>query len=186
MRSNFTIPILENNHNMSLGYIALLFYIAVSSSYLSPLLSKQLNHVLDNNRYAKHILGITSLMALIIMMGNGKFSTARIVLYTIIGYLWFIMTTKLELQWNIAILVMVMAYVLYQNDCEHRVIVVREMGADILSDKEKDRLEEHEKNKYIGFGCIIILTTVLGTLFYSNKKEGQYGGGYSLVSFLLH
>jgi len=176
--------ILEEQYNLSIGKIILLFYLLVSSTSLFPLLSKQWKKELENNRIAQHILGITTMMALVILISNGKFSTLRIILYTFLGYLWFIMATKLDLQWSIIIIVLLLGYYLYTNIAENKDIQI--INDKILSNDEKIILtKENKYNNAYAIG-IIILVTICGTILYSEKKEDQYGGGYNLINFLIY
>ncbi len=176
--------LLEDKYEMSLGKIMLLFYLFSSSSYLKPLLSKQWKTQLENNRMAQHILGITTILALTMLVSNGQYSTPRIIAYTIVGYLWFLLSTKLDLQWNIMVMILLVSYILYQNTITQK---EKHIQSDKnLSDEEKDILYKKDKKNYMNMFIIIILITMGGTLLYSTKKEGQYGGGYSLTNFLLY
>ena len=174
----------ENNYNMSLGKIMLIFYVLTSSSALSPLLSKQWKQNLENDRIAQHILGIMTMLALVILVSDGKFSIQRILSYTATGYIWFILSTKLDLQLNIVIMGSLITFCLYQNIIKNKSEKIK--NDKYLKEEDKDRLEKEEKSKYIYVMISIILFTIVGTVLYSNKKEGQYGGGYNLVRFLLY
>lgn len=174
----------ENNYNMSLGKIMLIFYVLISGSALFPLLSKQWKRNLENDRIAQHVLGIMTMLALVILVSDGKFSIQRILSYTAIGYLWFILSTKLDLQWNIMIMGSLITFCLYQNIIKNKSEKIK--NDKYLGEEDKDRLEKEEKSKYIYAMVAIISFTIGGTVLYSNKKEGQYGGGYSLANFLLY
>jgi len=160
---------LESDHGMSIGKIMILFYLFASSSAIFPLLSKQLKNELENNRAAQHILGFMTILALSILVSNGKFSIMRIFVYAIIGYLWFVLTTKLDLQWTILIMGSLMCFLIYQNTIDGNI---------------NERKNNEKYYQYIPI--IIFLSTVIGTVLYSNKKEGQYGGGYDLMNFLIY
>lgn len=175
--------LLENKYEMSLGKIILLFYILSSSSSLFPLLSKQWKNTLENSRMAQHILGITTILALVILVSNGSFSMQRIIAYTIIGYLWFIISTKLDLQWNIIIMVMLMAYFLYQDSNLHEDKILEKDKN--LTDDDKESIQKKNKKNYVYILLAIMGATIIGAWIYSDKKETQYGGGYSLTNFMF-
>ena len=174
----------ETKCEMSLGKIILLFYLLASSSSLFPLLSKQWKNELEESRIAQHILGITTILALTIFVSNGKFSVQRIFMYTIIAYMWFILSTKLDLQWNIIIMVLLVGFLLHQDSNKHKDLKIKDDKN--LSNNEKDQIQKNNKKNYVFIIIAIILLTMGGTLLYSTKKEGQYGGGYSLTNFLLY
>ncbi len=176
--------IYEKNQDFSLGKIMLLFYILLSSSALFPLLSKQWKNKLENDRIAQHLLGIMTLLSLVILVSNGKFSIQRIMVYTIIGYLWFMLSTKMDLHFNIIMIGSLISFFLYQN-------TIKNEENDIIEDKnltenEKMNLQKKKKNNYAYITIAIVLASLAGTVFYSSKKEVQYGGGYSLTNFLLY
>jgi small-conductance mechanosensitive channel len=176
--------LLETKCEMSLGKILLIFYLLASSSSLFPLLSKQWKNELEENRVAQHILGITTILALTILVSNGRFSVQRIFMYTLIGYMWFILSTKLDLQWNIIVMILLVGFLLYQDSNKHKDL--KNEDDKNLSNGEKNQIQKKNKQSYIFIIVAIILISMGGTLLYSNKKEGQYGGGYSLTNFLLY
>ena len=176
--------ILEKNKNFSLGKIILLFYILLSSSALFPLLSKQWKNTLENNRIAQHILGIMTLMSIVILISDGKFGNQRVIIYTVLGYLWFVLSTKLDLHFNIIMIGSLLAYYLYQNATKNEEIDITE--DNILNENEKQNLKNNINKNNFNSILFIILITFIGTALYSNKKEVQYGGGYNLINFLLY
>ena len=176
--------IYEKNQDFSLGKIMLRFYILVSSSTLFPLLSKQWKNTLENDRIAQHLLGILTLLSLVILISDGNFSIQRILVYTVIGYLWFILSTKMDLHFNIIMIGSLIAFFLYQN-------TIKNEENNLIEDKnltesEKLNVQKKKKNNYVYITIAIILVSLAGTVFYSNKKEVQYGGGYNIIDFLLH
>jgi len=173
----------EKKYEMSLSKIILLFYILASSTALFPLLSKQLKTVLEENRIAQHILGITTMLALIILISDGKFSTQRIIMYTTIGYIWFVFSTKLELQWNIIIIGALAVFILYQDMTKHKDIKIQDDKN--IEEAKKEYLQKNNKEYYIYITIALILLTIGGTMLYSNKKVEQYGGKYDLTNFLV-
>ena len=178
------MELFENNSKFSLVKIVILFYITASSSSLFNLLSKQTKATLENSRIAQHILGFLTLMSLVIMISDGKFSSRRIFLYSVIGYLWFIISTKMDLHFNIIVYgTLMLSYLYFDNlDKEEKRIL---NDVYILND---GKLLEISKRRMKAYYCIagIIFLTLIGTSLYSNKKQEQYGGGYSLVNFLLY
>jgi hypothetical protein len=181
---NLFDDIFEKNYDFSLGKILLLFYVLVSSPVLFNLLSKQWKKTLENDRIAQHLLGIMTLLSLTILVSNGKFSIQRIFAYTAIAYMWFIFSTKVDIHFNIIMLGSLLAFYLYQNNLQNDDVIIEE--DKLLSKEEKKNLKKNKKNIYFYGTLMILLITLSGTLFYANKKEVQYGGGYSLTNFLIY
>lgn len=176
--------IYEKNHNFSLMQILLLFYLIASSSALFPLLAKQYKQILESNKIAQHILGLLTFLTFTIYISNGEFSIHRIFTYTMIGYLLFIFTTKLDLPMIIVILGILVSLYLYQDMNKHEELII--MNDKVLSFNEKqENIIKLKKNDKYCFGILIVLI-IGGTLIYSHKKEIQYGGNYNLTNYLLY
>ena len=176
--------------NFSIGRIILLTYIIISSSYCVNLFSNGLKEALENNKYAQHIILILLIMALMICFGN-PFSVEvtsnqqiNIVIMSLLVYVWFIMTTKLDLAWNIGILILLTIYFLYESKQVSDYNIVE---SDSLIDKNKKQeiLDTYvNTQKYVLM--IIFGVTIVGTLIYANEKKEQYGGGFSIDKFLFN
>ena len=176
--------------NFSIGRIILLTYIIISSSYCTNLFSNGLKNAIENNKYAQHIILLLLIMALMICFGN-PFSVEitsnqqiNVVIMSLLVYVWFIMTTKLDLAWNIGILILLTIYFLYESK---QISDYNTISKDSLVDvgKKKEILD-----KYINIQKYLLMTifgvTVIGTLIYANEKQEQYGGGFSVEKFLLN
>jgi hypothetical protein len=176
--------------NLSIGKILLLTYIIISSSYCSNLFSNGLKKTIENNRLAQHIILILLIMSLILLFGkpfNLEISynnTINVFILTLLIYVWFILTTKLDLAWNIGIIILLVIYFLYENKS------INDITIDF---KDKNVTEETKINivkTFIDNNNYILLSlfglTLLGTLFYSSEKQEQYGGSYNLINFWLN
>lgn len=174
----------EKNKDFSISKILLIFILATSNSALFPLLSKQTKNILENNRLAQHFLGIITIMSLIILYSDGKFCIQRIIIYTCMCYLLFILSTKMDLHFNLMLVLSLLLIFLYQNTIKNEELKIQE--DNILTKEEKQNIINNKKKYYLYFtGCIIFIIFI-GTILYSNKKEVQYGGGYDLLNYLLY
>lgn len=162
----------------------LIFYLLVSSNMTNDLMGKQMKSYLKSNRLAQHIVAITMMLVLLTLIG--KFNNIfDLLLFTLLGYTWFIFTTKLDIQWNIMVLIVLLIGFLYENN-----MIMKENKAindEALTEKEINKIKnKHEKiKKYFVFTAFGI--TAVGTLLYGNKKTVQYGGGnFDIVRYLLY
>lgn len=170
------------NFDSSLIKALLLFYVIIGSSLIQPLLSKQWRNFVEDNRLVQHIIGITTLLALIILFSD-NLDNFQILQYITLGYLWFLFSTKLDLHWNIVVTLLLLC--LYVNNNKIKQKNTNIVNDKILSNDEKIvLLQKNDKN--ILYFVFIFIITITGTYMYSNKKEIQYGGGYSLINFLLY
>lgn len=168
---------------VSLSKVLLIFYVLVMSNLTPVLLSKQLRSFIDNNRMAQHIVGILSLIVIITAV-NGNIDSRTAIIYALLGYIWFVFSTKMDLHWNIIVILLLLVGYLYENDLENKEM---EMKKDkVLTENEKNDIKKnHRKN--VGYIVVAILgITIIGTLLYNNKKEIQYGGGYDILRYLFY
>ena len=173
--------------NLSIGKVLLLTYIIISSSYCSNLFSNGLKKAIESNRFVQHIILILLIMSLMIVFGNpfgieiSSTHTINIVLITLLIYVWFILTTKLDLAWNIAIIILLAIYFLYES--KNTIDLQIELKDSLITNETKSELVKtftHTNNIVLAgiFGV-----TLVGTLFYTSEKQVQYGGGFNLMNF---
>ena len=123
---------------------------------------------------------------------------------TLIIYTWFILTTKLDLAWNIAIMIMLIIYFFYENKKNND---YKNINNDTnLSSESKNELYNILINTQKSLLLGIFGITLTGTFIYGIEKYNQYGpsqkqnnsyylsqqGGYmnnnsfNMVKFLFH
>lgn len=167
----------------SLSKILLFFYIIMASSYTNSLMGMQMKHFLKDNRLMQHIIAFLGMIVLITVVGD--IDDSRIaVLYAAIGYTWFILTTKLDVHWNVIILALLFVGYMYENEL------------DIKNNNIKDdpNMPKYMKNKIIKDNITnkiyivstIMVITLIGTLMYINKKQTQYGGNFNLLTYMFY
>jgi hypothetical protein len=171
------------NMDVSLPKSLIVLYILIGNSLIQPLLSKQWIAMVEQNRIAQHIIALTTL-ALALTFLFSELSNQKIIFYSIICYTLFLFTTKMDVQFNIIIVSLVVIIYFYERtlDQENEKIVIDK----VLTENEKQQLIEKNKKNKVYFTLVFITLTILGTLLYSHKKEVQYGGGYSITNFLLN
>jgi len=171
------------NSSTSLAKILLIFYMIVASNCTENLLSKQTRDIINNNRYIQHMIGFMTLFVLITLVSD-QIDTRTALIYAILGYIWFVFSTKLDIHWNIAIIILLFIGYMYENSNKIRETDIKNDNS--LTDEQKlSLLTEIENTKTWIVGSVIIVT-ILGTIFYSQKKIEQYGGGYDVFTYFLN
>jgi hypothetical protein len=175
------------NLNLSIGKILLLVYIIISSSYCSNLFSNGLKQAIESNRYAQHLILLILIMSLMILFGN-PFNTGitnsnilNVLIMSLLVYGWFILTTKLDLAWNIGIIVLLAIYFLWESNRVNDINIV--LKDSNVQQENKTILMNNFINhqNYILLGLFGI--TLAGTMMYSSEKQVQYGGGFNFSRF---
>jgi hypothetical protein len=161
----------------------IILYILIGNSLMQPLLSKQWISLVEHNRNVQHIVALTTLILSLAMLFD-NLSNHKIILYSIICYTLFIFTTKMDIQFNLIIITLIIIIFFYERNINQNSKKV--FDDKILTDIEKDKIVQNNKKNKLYFTLVLICLTILGTLMYSHKKEVQYGGGYSILNFLLN
>lgn len=174
-------------NNFSITKILLLFYMLVGNSLLQPLLSKQWIETVKNDRIIKHIIGVTTMLTIAMLISDDfseDFDYFSVTIYSLIAYVWFIFLTKMDIHFSIIIIVLLLGNYMYDTHLKHENKKI--LNDNVLSEEIKNTLitRNNERSKYIMFSIMGLI--VVSMFLYSNKKEGQYGGGYSLFNFLLY
>jgi hypothetical protein len=146
-------------------------------------LGKQLKEYVYSNRLIQHIINITFLFVLI-SLADKDISIQNIAINSVSVYLIYLLSTKLDLQYNILILLLILFYYFYKRNNESK---DKRINEDIDLDNETKKiltLLDNYKNNIFGFGIVISL--IYCVYIYSQRKSVQYGGGFSYSKFLLY
>jgi Mn2+/Fe2+ NRAMP family transporter len=94
------------------------------------------------------------------------------------------MTTKLDLSWNVSILIILTIYFLYESKkVSDYKIILADPNLDAVKKKELfDSFDNLQKFLLVG----IFGVTIAGTFLYANEKQVQHGGGFSLYKFFFY
>jgi small-conductance mechanosensitive channel len=172
-----------NSNKMSLAKVLLIFYVIIASNFTNGLMAKQMREYIESNRLVQHIIGLILMIILVTTVG-GVVDTYQAILYSVIGYIWFIFTTKLDIHWNIIIIVLLFIGYMYENSLEVKEEQIKSDPNVSEEIKEKIIQSDESTTKYIV--STVMLITIIGTILYSHKKHVQYGGGYNLFTYLLY
>lgn len=176
--------------NFSVGRIILLTYVILASQYCSNLFSHGLKEAIESNRMVQHLILLILIMALLIIFGNPlgveitNNQQFNLIIMSLLVYVWFVLTTKLDLSWNVAILILLTIYFLYETKkVSDYKIVLQDPN---LTDIKKKELFDSYGNLQMYLLIAIFGVTLTGTFFYANEKQVQYGGGFSMYRFFFY
>ena len=163
---------------MEIGKILLLTYIIIASNYCSNLLSSGLKNAIENNRFVQHLILLILIMSLILIFDEGnaiKFTSnnqLNLIIMSLLIYTWFILTTKLDLAWNIAIMIILLVYFFYENkkNIDYKNIVSDKNLSTEHKNELYNTLITTQKSLLLGIFGI----TLTGTIIYGTEKYYQY------------
>ncbi len=178
------------DNNLSIGRIILLTYVIIASSSCINLFSNDLKKSIEDNRYVQHLMLFLLIISLMTLFGNPlnvnfvANNEINIILMSLLVYVWFILTTKLDISWNIGILILLTMYFLYESSQIDKYKIIS--NDNTLDESKKNKLlgEFNNLQNYMLAGIFGI--TILGTTFYANEKQIQYGGSFSYANFFFN
>jgi len=170
------------DNTSSISKVLLFFYLLLASGNINNLYSGQLSMYLDENRHAQHIIGLITMMVLVISVGNYR-EISKVVSLSILGYLWFLMTTKLDIEWNIAIIMILAFGYLYEQKLSGEINDI--INDVVLDGEEKDSLKNKRKNMIYALVGILFALTCVGTYSYYGRKKAQYMDDFDGFKFIL-
>lgn len=176
--------------NFSVGRIVLLTYVILASQYCSNLFSHGLKEAIESNRMVQHLILVILIMALMIIFGNPfgieitNSQQFNVIIMSLLVYVWFVLTTKLDLAWNVGILIILTIYFLYESKkvSDYKVI----LADPNLTDVKKKELFDSFNTLQMVLLSTIFGTTIVGTYLYAGEKIVQYGGGFSMYRFFFY
>jgi len=175
--------------NLSIGKILLSTYVIISSALCLNLFSNNFKKTLETNRYAQHVILIILILTLVIDFGSPfgleitTNKTVNIAIVTLIIYIWFILTSKLDCTWNIATIILLIIYYLYESKITSDLQL--ELKEATSSETKSIQVSNFIKNNnYVLLG--IFAFTLIGTLLYTSEKQTQYGEEFNLINFWFY
>lgn len=179
--NNLSNNLTGNEKSISLSKAVLVFYMLIASNFSTNIMSKQLKSYIEDNRLVQHLIGLISMIILITTFG--KVADVRVaVIYAVVGYLWFLLTTKLDIHINVIVIILLLVGYLFETQLD----IDESKRTIVLTEEEKRRITINNNKHRKLIMILIFIVTIIGTVTYSNKKQIQYGGGYSLLKYLLY
>jgi hypothetical protein len=149
-------------------------YLIISGNFTAQLLGCSVQRTLNESIYIKHLLGFMT-MYFFVVLANSNFNLKTnpriLLLYTLLFYTIFILTTKMDFKWWIIFIIgLSIIYILEVNKSHQS-----------TPNEEKQELEKYQ-TYLIYFVAVVIL---LGVLVYYGKKKAEFGSDFNNIIFFL-
>lgn len=154
-----------------------ILYLIIAANFLAQTFGCKTQYLLNNNMYAKHLIGFFTLFFFVILMSQNNTEDENLYFkkigVTLILYILFILSTKTKgVYFNIFITLIGINY------------LINTYIDSLDKDKFKERIEKLKKySKLIGRLSIIVL--VIGVILYYNEKKIEYIGEFKINKFLF-
>src|SRR5437762_12943635 len=100
----FNINSQDTNSRTSLAKILFVFYVLIASGYTDGLMGKQMREYIQDNKFMQHFIGFSTMIVLVSLVG-GVVDIRSVIVYVLIGYIWFVFSTKVVIHWNFIIMI---------------------------------------------------------------------------------
>lgn len=154
-------------------------YLLIASNYFGELFGCKIRKLLTENMFLKHVLAFMTFGFLVILTGidiSDKDDLIAGIIYTIVFYLWFVLSTKTHMY--VAIVIIILFFTMYVISYRIKFLKNNEV---YQNEEELDKLIN--VNNYLLLVTLII--TILGVLNYLYLKYCEYNKEFSLIKFIL-
>lgn len=153
-----------------------LIYLLIACNFLAAVFGCKLQHFLQTNMILKHIVGFLLMMFLIIFAeprfrDTGKYFEATI--YSVILYIWFVLTTKTHIYVTIIIITFFMT------------LYILELWKGTLHQKIDEETINNIKNAQLYITIIAFIITIFGFFQYMMLKQKEYTNDFNITTFVL-
>src|SRR3989338_2043578 len=170
------------NTKISVAKVIFLLYLILASNLATNLMSRQLKEYIETSRIAQHFIGFTLVLSIINLLG-GDLKLMTSLTYTLLAYLWFLLSTKIDLIWNFIFIGLLYVDYFIENYLDDIQRTVEEDETLTQSHKESKKIERNRKKTIILIGIIIL--SVWGWYQYYSKKKVQLGGNFNTYDYFL-
>lgn len=159
----------------------LIFYVLLLLKHTDKLINKRIIEFVESNKFVQHILGFTLLTLLIMMCGNDDVETALI--QSSIGYMVFVMSTKMNI--NVGIFMFVLLCFGYGYETILKKKITQLSNDRNVDDAVKDLKCKKYRLLIRYFWILVIIIIFVGSGMYSIKKSMQHNCKYDLCTFFF-
>lgn len=155
-----------------------ILYLLISCNFLAQLFSCNLQKLLTSSMYAKHFFGFLTMLFCIIFVDSKIQKESKYlegIVYTIIFYLWFWITTKT--QYYVTMIIFTFLLIIYILQL-HKNKLDQEIVDDITSIQAQNKVKQISQintAKHV-LGVIAFIVTISGFVSYYYNKTKEYNG----------
>lgn len=158
-----------------------IFYLVISSNFILHLFGCRIQRLFTHSMYLKHILGFFVLYFFVSLDEPGSIIPAdptKRLLYSAGIYLWFLATTRMNISFWIAFIVLLMASYIIQIYKEYE--IKQQGNVDHHTEKVAAM---HKVQTYLLYTAAAI--TLVGFVHYLGEKKYEYGSNFSYSRFMF-
>ncbi len=174
---------MDSENIFDIIYVLTYIYVIQLHTFSGNTMGKQLKEYLTDNRIAHHIINFIFILVLLSVFDKHS-NINKILGDAIIVYFFYILTTKLDLQFSIIILLSILFFYFYKREIE---IKNKRINSDSEIDKKLiQQIMKNEESRSQLFTFSITGLLIIFASYYYERKKLQYGGNFSYKKFLFY
>lgn len=153
-----------------------LLYLIIAGNYLGNLFSCQIQHILHTNLYAKHLIGLATLIFFVFLADpNAEIRPFKQQMLAVaVLYTWFILSTKTDATvmvtiWSLLFIGYLLTVYIEKKNTKEETIA----NINLLT------------NVRFATAVIAAVITVIGMLIYMGEKKVEYGKKFRYLTFFM-
>ena len=157
------------------GHSLVTLYLIVAGNFLAPLFGCRLQYFIESNFVARHYIGFLTMLLFVRLTSDTKSSFKNILVSSLIMYMWFVATTRVNFGTWILIITLASAlfFIHYYESSEKD------------PDYKKTALDEHLPKIKEWLIISMALITMVGVIVYAGEKRLEYGKKFNWQTFLI-
>jgi hypothetical protein len=165
----------------------LLLYFFGANKFVYKLMPDKTRNIFESNKYIHHLMSYLTLVAIMSFVLKKK-SKKKVILYSLICYIWFLLTLKLSSIYFFSLLViLIMGYVteILIKDKNYK---LKNIPSDVMTDQEKESSITKLKQFRTFFISTALFTTLVGYIYPQDNNTGAMvgGGDSSILDYLFN
>jgi hypothetical protein len=164
----------------SWGKILLFFYLIIAGNFIGDTFLCKIQDLLAGSIAARHIIAITTLYFFVLIVDDRfkNYHPLKMILVSMLVYLYFLISTKSKRQYFIAAISLLVIIALFEN-----IKIYLQNKKTELSNNER-RFMDNIKKIQIGVFGLMVLITFIGFFIYLGEKKVEYPN-FSSIKFLF-
>jgi hypothetical protein len=182
-----------------------IIYLIISCNFLGSLFNCNLQKLLTDNIYIKHIFCFLTILFSIIYVDSNIVKECKYIegfFYAIIFYIWFVLTTKTNIYITLIILMLLLIVYILQlhiNVISNQIELNEENEEKEELNEEKKELYEEQKQNQIKLNktidniklsqyiiiSITFIITIIGFIYYYISKKKKYQKNWDTLTFIF-
>lgn len=166
--------------DVSIIKILMILYLIIFTNVISNKFSEKITNKINETIVLKHVIGLITIGIILSLLHS--FDGKELLLYSIMIYFVFLLSTKISTDYIITFVVILSGlyfFDYFNNKKIHQISIDENISTDI-----KNKIFNNKKNNKKYITMLTIFTAICGSLMYENRKVHQYGGNFSLNKFL--